>query len=215
VNNDCHCLVLYKAINYFLSCEKLVIKLEHWVLIIVFLLVKILSIIYLMTENQTILNYKGPIEFKTTELLLQKVKNDLESHNIKKVLKKRVYNIMVECIENILRHKAADPNTDIHPYIVLEKGEGEYFITSGNLIINEEVDLLKEKLNIVSRQNKKGLLKMYDNQINKEDIIEKDGAGLGIITIAIKSDSKINYTFTPVNEQFSVFELQVSVPFDQ
>ena len=168
-----------------------------------------------MTVNQTILNYKGPIEFKTTELLLQKVKNDLEAHDIKKVLKKRVYNIMVECIENILRHNAADPNNDVHPYIVLEKGADNYFITAGNLITNEGVDILKEKLNIVSNQDKEGLLEMYDNQINKEDIFEKDGAGLGIITIAIKSDSKINYTFKPINDQFSVFELQVSVLYNK
>lgn len=168
-----------------------------------------------MPVNQTILNYRGPIEFKTTELLLQKVKNDLEAHDIKKVLKKRVYNIMVECIENILRHNAADPNNDVHPYIVLEKGADNYFITAGNLITNEGVDILKEKLNIVSNQDKEGLLEMYDNQINKEDIFEKDGAGLGIITIAIKSDSKINYTFKPINDQFSVFELQVSVLYNK
>jgi len=59
------------------------------------------------------------------------------------------------------------------------------------------------------------LLKMYDNQINKEDVIIEDGAGLGIITIALKSNSKINYSFTTVNEQLSVFELQITVPFDQ
>jgi len=168
-----------------------------------------------MPKNQTILNYKGPIEFKTTEILLQKVKNDLEGHNIKKVLKKRVYNIMVECIENILRHNASDPDTKIHPYILLEKGAEEYLITAGNLITNDDVGLLKEKLNIVSNLNKEGLLKMYDNQINKEDVIIEDGAGLGIITIALKSNSKINYNFTTVNEQYSVFELQISVPFDQ
>jgi len=168
-----------------------------------------------MTKNQTILNYKGPIEFKTTEILLQKVKKDLEGHNIKKVLKKRVYNIMVECIENILRHHAADPDTKIHPYIILEKGAEEYLITAGNLITNDDVGLLKEKLNIVGNLNKEGLLKMYDNQINKEDVIIEDGAGLGIITIALKSNSKINYNFTTVNEQFSVFELQITVPFEQ
>ncbi|HBH47068.1 MAG TPA: hypothetical protein DDX98_00415 [Bacteroidales bacterium] len=167
-----------------------------------------------MTGNQTILNYKGPIEFKTTEILLQKVKNDLEAHTIKKVLKKRVYNIMVECVENILRHKAGDPDTAIHPYIVLEKGVGEYFITAGNLIANNEVALLKEKLTDVSNQNREGLRKMYDNQINKENTIDTDGAGLGIITIAMKSDNKINYSFNPINEQFSVFELQVSIPIE-
>lgn len=168
-----------------------------------------------MTKHQTILNYKGPIEFKTTEILLQKVKNDLEGHNIKKVLKKRVYNIMVECIENILRHHAADPDSKIHPYIVLEKGDEEYLITAGNLITNDDVSLLKEKLNRVGSMNKEGLLKMYDHQINKEDVIIEEGAGLGIITIALKSNSRISYDFTPVNEQLSVFELRITVPFDQ
>ena len=165
-------------------------------------------------ENQTILYYKGPIEFKTTELLLQRVKRDLEAQEIKKILKKRVYNIMVECIENILRHNAAAPGTDIHPHIVLEKRDEGYLINAGNLITNVEVEQLKEKLDFVARQDKEGLRKMYEDQINSEEIIEKNGAGLGIITMAIKSKNKIEYAFNRVDDQYSVFELNISVPFD-
>ena len=166
-----------------------------------------------MSKAQIILNYKGPIEFKTTEILLQKVKNDLEVHSIKKVLKKRVYNIMVECIENIHRHHADDPHNKIHPYIVLEKNDGEYLITAGNLIANDEVDVLQQKINNVIKQDKSTLLKMYDDQINKEEILFNKGAGLGIITIALKASGRLNYNFTAINEQSSVFELQVTVPY--
>jgi len=167
-----------------------------------------------MLKNQTILNYRGPIEFKIIEVLLQNVKNGLEEYDIKKVFKKRVYNIIVECIENILKHKTTEKGTKIHPYIVLEKRSTRFFITAGNLILNEEVDFLKQKLNDVSRLDKDGLLKMYENQINKEDISMQNGAGLGIITIALKSNNKIRYSFTPVDERLSVFELQVTVPFE-
>ena len=167
-----------------------------------------------MSKNQTILNYKGPIEFKTIEVLLQKVKNDLEPQNIRKVLKKRVYNIMVECIENILKHKVTDPGTEIHPYILLEKGKRKYLITAGNVISNEDVELLRQKLNDVINQDREVLLKMYEDQINREEILQETGAGLGLITMALKSNSKISYSFTPVNGKLSVFELQVTVPFD-
>ncbi|MGQ1785303.1 MULTISPECIES: SiaB family protein kinase [unclassified Saccharicrinis] len=167
-----------------------------------------------MSKIKTILNYRGPIEFETTEILLQKVKKDLEAHAIKKVLKKRVYNIMVECIENILRHHAAPPNTTIHPYIILEQEQEGYLITAGNLISNDEVNDLHQKIDHVKGQDKEGLLKMYEDQINKDGIAINKGAGLGIITIALKANSKINYNFTPVNAGWSVFELQVSVPLE-
>jgi len=166
-----------------------------------------------MSKTQTILNYKGSIEFKTTDILLQKVKKDLETHSIKKVIKKRVYNIMVECIENILKHPVADPYTNIHPYIILEKESNKYLITAGNLISNDEVDILKQKLNNTKDQNKTTLVEMYENQINKENISLDKGAGLGIITIALQANSNFDYSFTPVNKQTSIFELQVTVPF--
>ena len=168
-----------------------------------------------MLQNQTILNYKGPIEFKVIETLLQKVKHDLVAHSIKKVLKKRVYNIMVECIENILKHKAPTAKTTIHPYIILEKENTQYLIIAGNLISNDGMSFLQKRLNDIRKLSKEGLLKMYEKQISKEDILMQDGAGLGIITIAIKSDNRIEYSFTPVNQGLSVFELRVTVPFDQ
>lgn len=166
-----------------------------------------------MSETQTILNYQGFIEFKTTEILLQKVKNDLETHSINKVIKKRVYNIMVECIENVLKHHAADPNGKIHPYIVLEKERNKYLITAGNLISNDKIDDLKQKLNAAKNQDKANLLKMYESQIGKEDVLLDKGAGLGIITIALKANSNFNYSFAHVNKESSIFELQVTVPF--
>lgn len=166
-----------------------------------------------MSKTHTILNYRGAIEFKTTEILLQKVKKDLETHSIKKVIKKRVYNIMVECIENILKHHVADSYTNIHPYIILEKETDKYLITAGNLISNEEVDILKRKLNNTKNQDKATLVEMYENQINKENILLEKGAGLGIITMALQANSSLDYSFTPVNKQTSIFELQVTVPF--
>jgi hypothetical protein len=164
-----------------------------------------------MSDNEVILNYEGPIDFETLEKILRLVKDDLASHNIKKVVKKRIYSILVECLENILRHGTDISDNRIHPYIKLEKGINVYQVTAGNLILNSTITLLEEKLSKIAHCNKEQLQIMYKNQINKDAVLSKDGAGLGFITIALKSNIPLNYKFIPVNDQFSVFELQVII----
>lgn len=168
-----------------------------------------------MPDNHTILNYVGPIDFNTTESLLHKVKDELEGHDIKKVFKKRVYKIMVECIENILRHNTVKSDNGLYPYIELVKEAKGYLIKVSNLVQNTDVDRFKRHLFVISNQNNEGLRNMYENQINKKDILEEDGAGLGIITIAMNSNNNINYTFRKMNEKFSVYELEVVVQLDK
>ncbi len=164
-------------------------------------------------NNQTILNYKGPIEFEVVETLLQKVKGDLEKHDIKKVLKKRVYNVIVECVENMLKHTTKTANSNLHPYILLEKGQQSFQIITGNLIANAEVKSLTTRLDQVNKLDAEGLKAFYEKQITREDIFQQEGAGLGIITIAQKSNSQIDYTFTKVDDELSVFEIRVTIPF--
>jgi len=164
-----------------------------------------------MSDYKTILNYRGPVEFKTTRVLLEKLKNDLDAHDIRKVLKKRVYSIMVECVENILKYKLIGGGSDIDPYIKLEKGSNNYLITAGNGILNEKVGPLEQKLKKISAQDKEGLQKMYEDQINKEELEMNTSAGLGLITIGIKADGNINYSFTSANKHVSIFEIQAII----
>lgn len=167
-----------------------------------------------MSDNQIILDYKGPVDFETTNILLQEVKNKLASHGIKKIFKKRVYSIMVECIENMLRHNAETIKDNLQPYIKLERGKLEYLVTAGNLILNSSIANLDEKLKKIGHSDKKQLRSMYKEQINKDDVLTKNGAGLGFMTIALKSGISLNYEFIAVNEQLSIFELKVTIPID-
>jgi hypothetical protein len=181
----------------------------------VFLIYKILTILLLMSEYKTIINYRGPVEFQTTRVLLEKVKNDLDALDVRKVLKKRVYNIMVECLENILKYKPKPGDSDIDPYIKLEKGDDRFLITAGNVILNEEIGPLKQKLKKISARDKEGLQAMYEDQINKEELAINNSAGLGLITVAIKSDGNINYNFRSIDEFLSIFEIQAIIQIVQ
>lgn len=167
-----------------------------------------------MSDNLVILNYEGPVKFDTTEKLLQQVKIDLASHDIKKILKKRIYTILVECIENMLRHHAEDKKNSVQPYIKLEKDTFEYRVTTRNLILNSDVAILKAKLDKIANSDMGQLHDMYEAQINQDADLTQNGAGLGLLTIALKSNNPLNYNVIPVNEQHSVFELQVIITID-
>lgn len=167
-----------------------------------------------MSDNLVILNYEGPVKYETTGTLLQQVKDDLETYDIKKTLKKRIYSILVECIENILRHNTAEGESTHQPYIKLVKGTSEYRITTGNLILNKNVDALRERLNTIIHSDKEQLKQMYEKQINQDAILGTRGAGLGLITIALKTDHPIHFEFIAMNEHLSIFELQVIIPIE-
>ena len=56
---------------------------------------------------------------------------------------------------------------------------------------------------------------MYEDQINKEELAINNSAGLGLITVAIKSDGNINYNFRSIDEFLSIFEIQAIIQIVQ
>ena len=164
-----------------------------------------------MSGDQIILNYNGPVTLETTEVLLEKAKNNLDSHDIKKVFKKRIFTVLDECIENILRYQAKAESAPVQPYIKLEKEGLEYRITAGNPILKSDITGLVEKLKKITDSDKEALQNMYEEQINTETDLNKNSAGLGLLIIAQKADNPIQYSLTTISETYSIIELCVSI----
>ena len=53
---------------------------------------------------------------------------------------------------------------------------------------------------------------MYMKQLRYGAISDKGGAGLGLIEVAKKSQSKLDYNFIPANQDLSIFKLCVTIP---
>ena len=89
-----------------------------------------------MSEPEVILGYKGTVTFKTIDPLLEKFKKLPAYLAINKPVRKRLYCIFVECIENIDKHTITDTihvnDEIIEPYIYLCKQDDTYIINTGN-----------------------------------------------------------------------------------
>jgi len=166
-----------------------------------------------MNNHQKIIEYKGHLSYEEIGTLLNRMTLRLSDMGLKLPVKKRIYSVMVEILENIYKHKSDIINETHLSSFELEKEGNEFKIESGNIVERDSVDSLKTKLDLVNSLDETGLKELYKNTILNDKISEKGGAGLGIINIAKISGRKINYDFRNINGQMSYFTVNVKLKF--
>ena len=168
-----------------------------------------------MTQEKetTILTFEGEMTFETIENLLAQYKDKIDSYGVDMVIHKRLYSILVECLENTYRHKILVNNSPKHPPIEFSLKSTEFFfkIEIGNYINKKNTGKLIEEINIVNTLDRNGLNKLYRDSISKARISEKGGAGLGIIEIARNSRQKINYKLETAEGDQTFFKFIITV----
>lgn len=168
-----------------------------------------------MVEMEVIFEYRGEIGFDTIELLINKLKNLQAYQRIKKSLQRKLYSVFVECVDNLYKHRIKDPvsidDEQILPYIVLTSEEDTYTVSTGNLVTIDSMQDLNDKLERINQQDKNGLKSWYAEIINQDIISDEDGAGLGLIIMALKTEHKIKYDFRSINASYAFFEMHISI----
>lgn len=174
----------------------------------IFELHKILSV------KNIILVYEGEFTQEITKSVLAMAEKNMESVNEEITIKKKVFNVMVECLQNICKHSEefGSENDEFNTAIfMIGKENNEYRITSGNVIYNDRIDIVKSKLDQINSLDKDGLKELYKNTLSSTELSEKGGAGLGFIDMARKSGQKLEFDFYKMNDQISFFALQSKI----
>lgn len=159
------------------------------------------------------LEYRGTITFETIDPLLDKLKALSVFKKLNRGLQKKLYCVFVECLENIYKYEANDIDhiNNKKPYISLGRKDNQFIISTGNIIANKRINALKYRLEQINQQDHEGLKASYAEIIDQEIISNEEGAGLGLITIALRSHTRIKYTFTLIDQHRSYFEMKILV----
>ena len=166
----------------------------------------------LMSDQQILLAYLGDVTPDIINAILKGVKNDNTSFKEEELLtKKRVYNIIVESLENIKRHSEVEEKEHHPSLFLLGKQELHYFVVTGNYIYNDQIPALQKMIDYVNKLEKDDIKSVYRSILADGTISVKGGAGLGIIDMAIKSGNKLEYVFQPVEENISFYILKTQV----
>ena len=155
------------------------------------------------------LAYMGEFDDELTETLMR-----TNSTSIQEPLKfkKRLSFLIAESFQNIIRH---EEKLDIvketnKPKVFLLRNLGNsHYISSTNLISNSKKENLQDKLNTINTLSAEDLKSIYIDALTNNEISEKGGGGLGLIEMARKSESPLEFDFDSINHDLSVFYIQV------
>ena len=168
-----------------------------------------------MSKSGTLVDFEGAITFGTIEMLLNKLRSCGEFQEMQKPVKKRLYSIFVESIDNIFKYAASLPSSKVHsgrlPKISVTRKGKNYVVRAGNLVLNDDIGDLRFKIDRVNQLDKEALKSLYEDVINREAHDSDTGAGLGLITMAMRTDQEIEYYFTEVDSDHSFFEFQITL----
>lgn len=167
-----------------------------------------------MLSHSLILVYEGEFTQEITKSVLAMAERNMDSSGEESTIKRKVFNVMVECLQNIVKHadEFRDQNEGNHSAIfMIGKEKGNYTIISGNPVKKDLVEPLTEKLNKINDLDKDGLKQLYKNIIKNTEISEKGGAGLGFVDMARKSGNKLEFEFHDMNPSHAFFMLKSSI----
>ncbi|MDR1171849.1 MAG: SiaB family protein kinase [Bacteroidales bacterium] len=161
--------------------------------------------------------YAGNIVSEQINLILEEIEEKFieVSTNIK--VRKKIYNIMVESLQNLFHHLDDVPEGlsetlgKRYGMIVIKRKGDDFRLTVGNFVSADKVKFLTEKIEKINSLSNDELKEMYKFILNYQKLSSKGGGGLGLIDIARKSDKKLEYRFFPYNDCYYFYKLDIFV----
>lgn len=161
--------------------------------------------------------YTGIYNYQAVNTHLITIKQYLESHIDSKQIVRKIYRVLVECIENINKHgfsfkrDNAEANS-IYGYVVLAVDDNQYTIYVGNFISNDEIYSIKSTFDTIVELEREELRDAYNQKLHHTELSPKQGMGIGIIDIALMAKKPIKYITKPFNDDVSFFALEIIIP---
>ena len=170
-----------------------------------------------LSKNNIILFYKGNVDSDVINQILDTVEEKMVKLNDQAKLRKRVYNVLVESLQNLYHHvdkvpsDFEDQTAEKFGMLVVQKVDTGYKITTGNFVRADNVEKLEEKIKRINRSSHDEIKELYKFILNHQRISAKGGGGLGLVDIARKTGNKLEYAFKEYNNQYSFFFLDIAV----
>jgi hypothetical protein len=112
-------------------------------------------------------------------------------------------------------HGHKDDHGAKHNFFILYLVDKAVKMIGANLISNASIDKLKEDIGKINSFDDPAELKAYYlEHLENNELSEKGGAGLGFITIGMKSGNKLATQFEKINDSRSMFLMEVTINID-
>ncbi len=165
-------------------------------------------------KEDVILSYHGEITYDMVKSMLEMLMNTLENVTGTPKVKKKVVYVMVEMLENLVKHVTNLDDRDVNnnDVVVTVWSEKEsYYIATGNYVSKAEKEYLSEWISKINSFSREELRSFFKQKLSESEISSRGGAGLGFIDIARKSKQKLEFKFDDAEDNQYFFTLRVSI----
>lgn len=170
----------------------------------------------LQTED-VIFSFKGDISSDVINSVLDSVEKKTEEVNDPSKIRKKVYNVLVESLQNLYHHvdivpdNFEDQNSQRFGLIVIARNDKGYFINAGNFITSDKIESLENKILKINNSSPEEIKELYKFILHHQKISDKGGGGLGLVDIARKTGNRLDYSFIDYSDNYSFFHLKIKI----
>ncbi len=159
--------------------------------------------------SNTIISYKGEITFDKIDELLT-LYNQKMPDTKSPLCRKRIFSVLVECLENAYRHNYNSPDNHPQVEVSLTQLDDNYTVTVTNYTDAENLTLLTHRIDDINKLCIDDVKQLYISSMYHAQISSKGGAGLGLLKIMRSSQNPINYKTKSIGK-YSQIEVAVIV----
>jgi hypothetical protein len=129
---------------------------------------------------------------------------------IKKTVK-RTFSILIEGLQNVYRHGALDEEGNQTSFVIVSRNTNELNVIFGNLVEEQDTYALSSYLEKINGLDSEQLKMLYLEILSKDPLSKKGGAGLGFLTMIMKSEYKLKYRISAPTNNRSTFFVEVTL----
>jgi hypothetical protein len=166
-------------------------------------------------QGELILAYDGVMNPDTISRLEAEIESKIVDKGFPKLVVKKVFFICIESLQNMYIHGYKDEGGAKHNFFILYSTPKAVKMICANLIANNTIDKLRTHIDKINSFDDAGHLKNYYlEHLENNELSEKGGAGLGFITIGMKSGNKLRTEYQRINDNRSMFLMEVTINTD-
>lgn len=162
-------------------------------------------------SKHMVMSHFGEFSQDLVNSLSEGLEHILDQREVKRIIIKRMFSIMIEGLQNIRLHGIKNMSNKQLGHVMIVEKNGSYSVSFGNVVDEKGEAILTKHLNKLNEMDLSERKDYYLDILGNGDMTNKGGAGLGFTTIALKSKSKIEFQFIDYEEDTSYFEMRVEI----
>ncbi len=158
--------------------------------------------------------FNGPFSHSIIEEMGTAIKNYLEAEDITRMAVQDVFAAYIELAQNVRNYQMLRnlPTGDTGSATILIAKQSEtYAVTAGNVIMQPDIDTLVSRIDHINSLDPDALKKLIRRQLRSEIPPGARGAGLGLMEVARRSKTRLEYSVRDIDGQYSFFTLTVHI----